>query len=554
MSKKTLSLVFLSLPAFILLYFLGHYLLTNETDPYWTDLDKILISNGIVDSSKNLVSVSKEDSLKFRIIPVQETYDSLNSYYKKFQENNPDAIPFENVVDKPYPLIGSAGLYFSFLEKLLEKKSTSSSYSQNKIILQGVSGSGKTTLIDRMSLLITGNEDNILRLICVEKMEVEYNKEYIGEYRNGKFIPGKFLNLIDKCYRFPDHNFVFILDDVDKVYPSPVFGAQIWNSLDVEDRPIQIDGYEPERLIPSNLYIISATHSEPGYTVEINAEIRRRLGSIFELNADPATFLLFIKTRIAKDSLSFAHIKRMLYFFKRANDHISTKFDAGFTLGNWSGLRKLVKENKFDDFINEFVINITNFSSTQSITKDEFASIIYAMENEGVLSGSSPVHMVYNKAEELGLVGEIGGGLVLALIPLIFGWFLIRKRKKKFEDYSARINHLSNKFKSGSVEYIDVIKEMQTIKHDLETDFNKNRIKNEDYILLLILYNNAISKIHQLEQSYDLRDQIEKKRDYFLLDGIIEQSEKNNLNELLAQKKKDIQPEVYLELWERINR
>ncbi|MHC1737860.1 MAG: hypothetical protein AB9882_07595 [Ignavibacteriaceae bacterium] len=554
MSKKTLLFVFLTLPAIILLYFLGHYLLTNETDQYWTDLDKILISNGIVDSSKNLVSVSKEDSLKFRIIPVQETYDSLLSYYKIFQENNPDAIPFENVVDKPYPLIGSAGLYFSFLEKLLEKKSTSSSYSQNKIILQGVSGSGKTTLIDRMSLLITGSEDNILRLICVEKMEVEYNKEYIGEYRNGKFIPGKFLNLIDKCYRYPDHNFVFILDDVDKVYPSPVFGAQIWNSLDVEDRPIQIDGYAPERLIPSNLFIISATHSEPGYTVEINAEIRRRLGNIFELNADPSTFLLFIKTRIAKDSLSFSHIKRMVYFFKRANDHISVKFDAGFTLGNWSGLRKLVKEIKFDDFINEFVINITNFNSTQSITKDEFAHIIYAMENEGVLSGSSPMHMVYKKAEELGLVGEIGGGLVLALIPLIFGWFLIRRRKKKFEDYSARINELSNKFKTGSVEYIDVIKEMQTIKHTLETDFNKNRIKNEDYILLLILYNNAIGKIHQLEQSYDLRDQIEKKRDYFLLDGIIEQSEKNNLNELLAQKKKDIQPEVYLELWERINR
>lgn len=164
------------------------------------------------------------------------------------------------------------------------------------------------------------------------------------------------------------------------------------------------------------------------------------------------------------------------------------------------------------------------------------------------------MNVVYNKAEELGLIGEIGGGLVLALIPFSFGWFLIRKRKKKFEDYSAHINQLSNKFKTGSVEYIDVIKEMQTIKHNLETDFNKNRIKNEDYILLLILYNNAIGKIHQLEQSYDLRDQIEKKRDYFLLDGIIEQSEKNNLNELLALKKKDIQPEVYLELWERINR
>jgi len=94
---------------------------------------------------------------------------------------------------------------------------------------------------------------------------------------------------------------------------------------------------------------------------------------------------------------------------------------------------------------------------------------------------------------------------------------------------------------------------MQIIKHNLELDFAKNRIKNEDYILLLILFNNAISKIHQLEQSYDLRDQIDRKRDYFLLDGIIEQSEKNNLNDLLAQKKKDIHPEVYLELWERIN-
>jgi len=554
MSKKILIYLFLSVPVLIILYFLGHYLLTNEIDEYWTDLDKILISNGIVDSTKNLVSLSKEDSLQFRIIPVLEGYDSLRSYYQKFQKDNPDAIPFENVVDKPYPIVGSAGLYFNFLEKILEKKSASSSYSQNKIILQGVSGSGKTTLIDRMSLLITGREENILRLICVEKMEVEYNKEYIGEYRNGLFFPGKFLNLVDKCYRNPNLNYVFILDDVDKVYPSPVFGAHVWNSLDVEDLPVKIDGYPYERLIPSNLYIISATHSEPGYTVEINAEIRRRLGSIFELNADPSTFLLFLKTRIEKDSLSYFHIKRLVYFFKRANDHISTKFDAGFTLGNWSGLRKLIKEKKFYDFINEFVINVTNFSSTQSITKTEFADILYSINNDGVLPNSSPILIVYKKAEELGMISEIGGGLVLAIIPFSFGWFLIRKRKKKFEDYSANINLLSQKFKNSSVEYIDVIKNMQTIKHNLEDDFNKNRIKNEDYILLLILFNNAISKIHQLEQSYDLRDQIEKKRDYFLLDGIMEESEKNHLNELLAQKKKDIQPEVYLELWERINK
>ena len=553
MQKKIILYISSSIPVLILLYYLGHYLLLNETDPYWNDLDKILISNGIIDSSASLNSVTQKDSLKFRIIPIQERYDSLRSFYNQFQKFNPNPVPFEEVVDKPYPLIGSADLYFDFLKKLSEKKTSSSAYSQNKIILQGVSGSGKTTLIDRMSLLITGNENSILRLNCVEKLEVEYNKEFIGNYVNNRFVPGKFLELIEKCYENPNLNYVFILDDVDKVYPSPVFGAQIWNSLDREEDPIKIDGYSPVRLIPQNLYIISATHSEPGYTIEINAEIRRRLGSIFMLNADPSTFLLFIKTRIEKDSLSFTHIKRLVYFFKRANDHISNKFDAGFTLGNWSGLRKLIREDKFDDFVNEFVINITNFSSTQSITKDEFSDILFSIENNGIIPESSPILLLYNKAEELGIVGEIGGGLVLTLIPLAFGWFLIRKRKKKFENYSAHINSLSYKFKDGEVEYIEVIKGMQIIKHNLELDFAKNRIKNEDYILLLILFNNAISKIHQLEQSYDLRDQIDRKRDYFLLDGIIEQSEKNNLNDLLAQKKKDIHPEVYLELWERIN-
>lgn len=553
MSKTTIyiiSAVFLFLSG----YFVLKRFFEDQIDPYWTELDKIIVANGIKDAYNSNIELSTSEFSKYRIVPIQEKYDSLRAIYSLLQEENADAISFEDIVDKPFPLVGEAGLYFSFLDKLFEAKAANSENLQNKVILQGVSGSGKTTLIDRMALIIAGNEENILRLMCVEKLEVEYNKEYIGEYTNGKFVPGKFLFLIEKCYNNPGKNFVFILDDVDKIFPSPVFGSQVWNSLDRQDEPIKIDGYRYQRLIPKNLFIISATHSEPGYTVEINAEIRRRLGSIFPLNADINTFLLYLKTRVKKDSLNSAHIKRLLYFFKTANEKISSEFDEGFTLGNWSNLRKVVKESKFEDFVNEFVINISNFHNQKAISRSSFADILYSIDNDGIVPSSSDMNKIYNKAEEIGIVSELGVSLLFALVSGIIALQVFVKRKKNAKKINHEILELTNKYKPNDEEYIRIVKRISAIKNELRVALEKGKIKSDEFILFWIMLNDVESQIHQLDLSFELLEKIENKRNEFLSnDGVIDGIEKQKLLELLKQKKRDIQPEVYLKLWEKIN-
>jgi hypothetical protein len=403
----------------LLIIYLTYYSSINKVDAYWMKLDTLLVINGI-NNPANQIVVDEKSKLKYFIPEIRDSIKTLRAIYRKLQKDNPDCENFDDIIKKPFPLLDDYRSFTNFLNTFLEKK---------KLVLKGISGSGKSTLIDRVTRIITGDTNNVLKLECVARLEEDFHNEIVGFYDRRNFHPGKLLKFLEKAKSEPEHKFIFIVDDQDKIYPETLYGSILWKELDNSAYTSRLDGYPFEIYFPDNFYLLSVTHTDVGNLISFSSEQLRRLGDVYELGANTDVFLLYLRSVQKTNKFTYSHIKKILYFFEKSNNLIAEKYGVGFTLGHWSNLRKKIKPSEFQIFMNEFVSNVNAYKPPKEIKLKDFDDILYAIDNGGKVPNTNIIAGIYIAAVDTGIFSELSVAVGATVISALIGWWVIRKKK-----------------------------------------------------------------------------------------------------------------------------
>lgn len=569
MKKAFLILSLLLLVGFILLILNKGF--ENQKDPFWFYLDTLLYDNFVCEEQINfsgIVIEGKRDT-NYKVIQLKEKVDTLQKKYELFHNNETsqkgDIVNIWDAFKIPFEPTWEWRKIFSLLDEVIAKK---------KVVISGVSGSGKTTVVDNLAKFIAGSYDRIYRLQCVEEMGVEYHKIWIGYYDNEGFHKGKLLEVFEKCGEEPNQNYVFILDDFDKIYPATFFGAEIWEELDEPKKRNYIEGYPNEIEIPQNFYLICVTHEGESNIVELNDEHYRRLGEVIFLKPNYIEFMLYLKNKyfmldnIVKryidyinnsffpgnkiiensNNLSLQHIKNLLYFFEKANQHITQKYGLGLSLGQWSSVRKYYKEKDFENFIDCFVKHINGFKVKPEITQEEFEFIVYTINNNGYIKNSSFMMNLFKQIYESGVFAEGVVALAFALITGISGWFLIIRKRRITKSLLNNIVSDVNLYKENKVDYETIYSRLIKYKQDLEELLIKEKLKPEIVNFLFHYIKEQIELVDKINELNRSSSDFLKMLNEFMQDNKITEAEYKVLHMFLESIKGTISNEVYFRL------
>ena len=543
-SKKKILIIAISGFVALLLIAIGtRQGLQNKVDPFWNYLDSLLIGNNIFDSSK-----SEKNNLssykKYKIYTLKDKMDSASSFYYSIHQKSED-------IDNPIELLSNPFLpnweydkLINYLKPLLTKK---------RIVLSGVTGAGKSTIVDRLAKFISGSPKRIKQLLCTERMETQYHREWIGEWTQGGFIKGKLLDYLEKAIVDPNHNYVFILDDFDKIYPSAFFGSELWNELDNPQDVNTIDGYGEVRF-PDNFYFIAVTHVGVANVIELNDEHFRRLGTPYPINADFKEFLLYIIERIEKKKveLSFQQAKKIVYFFYKANAIIEEKYGKDNTLGQWSTLKSYIKPEDFNKFAEAFLTHVNSFKPQKELTLEDFEPIYYTFETNGLLAKTNFIYSIYLAMVSTGIFSELSVALGFALISGLFGWLFLRKKKKLLEKFQFDVISISENYRDNKIEFEKAMQMMVAKKQHLEELILQKKIKYEEITFLLLFIDDQLKKIEEYNKTNSVAKEFYKTIDDFMKDGILDEDEFNILVKFLENLKSALSPEIYYTLKNKI--
>jgi hypothetical protein len=514
----------------------------------------MLVSNGILPDSMKYVNL---DSLihnksaliglpyrgEYKMQLLSDKLDTLSIIYKSVHQSG-DTLSMVKLLSEPFIPSWEFSKFLHFLEPLLKSHS---------IVISGVSGSGKTTLVDRLAKFVAGDTSRIRELKCVENLDIEYHKQWVGFSDKDGFHIGKLLRYFEQCKKNPHKNYVFVIDDIDKIYPATLFGSEIWSELDNPDYINRIEGYTEEITIPENFYMISVTHTGVGNVNEMNNEHFRRLGSRFDFEPDYKELLIYLKDNILKYKLDYFQCKKILYFFVEANNYITQKYGKSYTLGQWSTLRKLVAKQDFDRFISEFVIHVNSFKPKEPLDKSNFDDIIYTIDSNGIIPRSSFLHNLYYEMVNVGIFSELTVGLGFAIISGIVGWLILLKKRRYIFDLQYNTFTFVSDYKDGKTSYDEAIRGIIALKSELEKRIKARKIKYDEIADLFIFINDQIGEIENTKKMKVASKNFIDTFESFMADGVLDINEYNKLVKFLDSMRDILTSEVYFELKGKID-
>ena len=519
----------------------------NQQDPFWLQLDTILICNDIVDGySDELIKEAKSKSSKYKINILENNLDYLEQRYLKLHVKDTNAAPIIPQITEPFiPTwnIKKVDLIFDTLEK------------KKKIVINGVTGTGKSTFVNSTAEILAGNPERIHKLQCVQKMEIEYHKRWIGEYIGNKFVPGKLLHLLEEAKLNPEKNYVLILDDFDKI-PSPTFfGSEIWSELNEPKEKTFIDGYDKEIFFPNNIYIISVIHIGESNVYQFTNEHIRRLGYFYNIPPDYEELLLYCKAKAEQDSLSAATIKNVLYSFVKINEFIEKQeaYGRDMTLGQWSTLRKHITDDKFDAFYNVFVQHINSLSKQHKLSAKALEDIKTTVKNDGFVPKTNPLYKLYQNLLATGLFAELSAAVAFAILSALFGWFFIFKKRiliKKIQDNVYQTVEGHNNDKQATDE---TLSELFKIRRSISTLIHRRKIKHDEAVYLMLFIDEQVKHISEIEEKKDITSKLLIQLYDFMKDGVLDDKEYRILNDFLENIKDSISLELYYQLRDEID-
>lgn len=447
--------------------------------------------------------------------------------------------------------------YHSKRKKLLNKLSK---LTRKRIVINGVTGSGKTTFVTNFAKFVTGRDDRIFRLQFVQRMEVEYHKRWVGYYDTDGFHPGKLLRIFEQCNNAPNHNYVLILDDIDKIPPATFFGSDIWTELNNSKETVFIEGYDKEINIPDNLFIISVIHEGASSVQELSDEHLRRLSgdqrTKIDIMPDYKELFLYLQGKYLDKEISATQIKRMLYLFIKINNYIKDdkNYGPGLTLGQWSTIRKLRSPEQIPEFVDAFVEHINSFKPKVKLHKRDLERFVVATKNHGYLPNSSLLNDLYIALDKTGIFAELVVALSFALASAIAGWIFILRKRKLITKLQTDLYDTVDKFGSGNFEYEEATERILDTKSQIEELIAEKRIKHDEAVYLLLFIEDHLKKIEELKKVHSTTDKFRESFKEFTKDGMVDENEYKILKSFLENIKDNLPTQVFYQLKNELDR
>lgn len=207
---------------------------------------------------------------------------------------------------------------------------------KKNIILQGAPGVGKTFCAKRLAYAVMGKRDD-KRIKMVQFHQNYSYEDFIMGYKptnNGGFQlqTGIFYDFCQKASDDPEHQYFFIIDEINRGNLSKIFGELLMLIENgYRDKPIQLAYRKEDFAVPSNLYIIGMMNTADRSLAMIDYALRRRF-SFFTMR--PGFDTDGFKSEIAKHS--DARIDKVIDIIKQLNVDIAgdESLGEGFCIGH----------------------------------------------------------------------------------------------------------------------------------------------------------------------------------------------------------------------------
>lgn len=529
--------------------------LKNEDDPLWKDLDAQL--------AKDYLTLDK-------------SADSLQVLYETFHQKDfaDDSTAFK-LIAKPYVPTMSFSKFQQYFNLVVNKK---------VILMSGVSGVGNTTLLSKIAALIaTTDKSHRLDILCAPQFDLEYNKRFIGQFdEQGHFKKGKLLKFWDICLKNPNQKFVCMIDDFDKINPETLFGPELWQKLDEPRLPVIFD--KDTIHIPDNFYLLCLTHTGVSSKIELNNEHFKRFGGQEMLEVNHGELILALREQLAKVKKTIPkqvaelalkptdkalmsavekskkqlaalqdtpNLKRLVYFFIRANELIENQYGKGHQLGQWCDIRKMYCKDDFIKIQNTFIQHVNAFRPAKELNVHDFKPIFYTIKTKGKKQHSSPIFQFLDFLRQAGALNEFAVAGTFALVTGLFGWLFVRRRHKYIKEYTEKIHALSMDFEHKKRDYDNVLGNVNLLKREFEQLVLQQKV---NYSEASFFYDSLEDKMRTMEITRDMNQSFLQLLDVFLEDNYLSESEYQKLSQFLETIRAKISAEQYRAYKEEIER
>ncbi len=526
----------------------------NEKDLYWDELDVLLKKDyQTLDNSKD---------------SIQSMY---NAFHKIEMPTN-DSLQTQ-LISKPFhPTMEFSKLkeYFGIFKD------------KHSCMFSAVTGSGNTTLVDRIANLIASKPENKMVVLCAPQFDLEFNKKYIGYVENNRLVRGDLVKFWDKCRERPNEKFVCVIDKIDKINPETFFGPELWEHLD-DPKAKTIYGKDTV-MVPANFYLICITQLGVGQRVELSNEHLRRLGGMIQIPVHPNELILFLRGKrkdvdkdlaIKKEAFQqnpqseilktdiknleeqwkalhdTTHIKKMVYFFAKANELIISKYSYGHQIGQWSDIRKNFLHKDFDNIPRLMMANVNAYRPAAQMKNSDFEDILYQVNKNGSIPNTSPIGKTSQTLMALGFASELGVAGTFALISGLFGWFYFRKRHQYIKEFTTRVYNTMEDFEHRRKSYDEILGEINLTKREFDDLVLNQKI---NYNEASFFYGFLEDKTSYIEVAREINGTFLKLMDAFLDDNILTETEYLKLNQFLESIKFRISTPQYVTYKEEIEK
>lgn len=458
----------------------------NKKDPIWVEIEKS------IDSSKFMLTDKQQE--------LQNIFDSIHP-------SNRETDAFK-LINNSVSYMTEWDKFLTISQKILNEK---------KVIIFHSAGDGSHLNIPEVALFISGNKDRIEKLNCINGLERNLYEEWVGTIEHDEFHPGRLIKLIEKCNATPNQKFVLLLVDIGKVHRQALFGSVIWENLrsfHIKKTSKKINGYDGNLAIPNNLYIISTTQS--GHYNEVPLTLfdywKLSTGTPYELEPNYEELKVYLTKNIDNplNKSQKNDLVKKLYFFTKCNEIIKEKIGPAARIGQYTRIRALIENNKFDDATKLCISNASNYKNINTITEKDFEGVYYSLQNNGRIRNSSSIEFFIEKILQYGIFSEFSVGLLFGLFSFLQFRKMSKERKKNLNKIVDEIESTENKYLLNKINYNSANGSLLSISDRVHKMANQNKL-NYSHV------NYITNKIKESTKMIDFIDNLGEKSSKFKL-------------------------------------
>ena len=502
------------------------------------------------------VWLQASDLLRQRHALISEVPDSLQLLYCQlhglpFKPGDSTAI---RLISKPYLSVIEWSRFNAFVQTAAKRRF---------MVVSGVTGAGGTKLTKHMARLLAGQPENLLEINCAPQFDLEYHKEYIGQEQDGQFVPGKLLKLWEQCWQHPEQKFVAVADNFDKINPETFFGPGLWESLSSSRDTAYFDG-KPVT-IPPNFYFFSVTHLGPGSLIEMNEEHFKRLGRQYILQPDARELLAVLRqqaeklaaktSRDAEDSSRLealrdtAQLHQFLFYFLKTNQLIAARYSPGYQLGHGSNVRNYYRAQDLPKFKEVYLNHINALHPAKTLKEDDFEPLDFTVRTGGLELGSNFLSQQIQYLEDTGYLVEVTMVAATALLTMLAGWWVFRRREQIIRRYGERAQQVYNGFETQAISAEIAGRRLEEIKNEVDNLVMRRKLNYTEGLYFLAFIED---KVKRIEFARNVSENFLELFNAFMEDDILTKSEYLKLRQFLQSIRHKIPSEIHDQFREKV--